>query len=210
MGVPDSLKARRPTLTETLRARLGDVLNPVGAWLNRLGVAPNTFTLIGLAGTAVGAYALARGSLVAGGVLVLAMSLVDALDGPMARMRGTFSPFGAFVDSVSDRYSELIVYGGLAVYYVSRENHTMLLWVFAAAAGSVLVSYVKARAEALGFEAGVGVLTRMERILVLGPSLVLGVAEVGIPLVAVLGHVTALQRILFVRQQARDSKGSKR
>ena len=210
MGVPESLKARRPTLTEILRARFGDVLNPAGAWLNRLGLAPNTFTLIGLAGTAVAAYALARGSLVVGGAMVLAMSLVDALDGPMARMRGTFSPFGAFVDSVSDRYSELIVYGGLAVYYVSRENDIMLLWVFAAAAGSVLVSYVKARAEALGFGAGVGVLTRMERILVLGPSLVLGVAEVGIPLVAVLGHVTALQRILFVRQQSQDSKGSQR
>jgi CDP-diacylglycerol--glycerol-3-phosphate 3-phosphatidyltransferase len=209
MGVPDSLKARRPTLTELLRARFGDVLNPAGAWLNRLGLAPNTFTLIGLAGTAVGAYALARGSLVTGGVLVLAMSLVDALDGPMARMSGTFSPFGAFVDSVSDRYSELIVYGGLAVYYVSRGNHTMLLWVFAAAAASILVSYVKARAEGLGFEAGVGLLTRMERILLLGPSLILGVAEVGILLVAVLGHVTSLQRILFVRQQARGSKGSK-
>lgn len=210
MGVPDSLKARRPTLTETLRARFGDLLNPAGAWLNRLGLAPNTFTLIGLAGTAVGAYGLARGAFAAGGILVLAMSLVDALDGPMARMRGTFSPFGAFVDSVSDRYSELIVYGGLTVYYVSVGDPAMLLWVFAAAAGSVLVSYVKARAEALGFEAGVGVLTRMERILILAPSLVLGVEQIGIPLVAVLGHVTALQRILFVRRQAQQSKGPNR
>ena len=207
MRLDESLKARRPTLTEVLRARLRDILNPLGAWLNRLGLAPNSFTLIGLAGAALGAYVLARGDLPLGGGLVLATGLVDALDGPMARMRGDAPGFGAFVDSVSDRYSELLVYGGLLVYYLGQGDDRMVLFVFAAAAGAVMVSYVKARAEGLGFEGGVGILTRMERLLVLGPGLVLGFADVAIALVAVLANLTAIQRILFVRRQARRQGG---
>lgn len=207
MRLDESLKARRPTLTEVLRTRLRDTLNLVGASLNRLGLAPNSFTLIGLAGTALGAYVLARGDLPLGGALVLAMGLVDALDGPMARLRGDAPGFGAFVDSVSDRYSELLVYGGLLVYYLGEGDDRMVLFVFAAAAGAVMVSYVKARAEGLGFEAGVGILTRMERLLVLGPGLVLGFADVAIALVAVLANLTAIQRILFVRRQVRRQGG---
>lgn len=207
MRLDESLKARRPTLTEVLRTRFRDILNPLGVWLNRLGLAPNSFTLIGLAGTALGAYVLARGDLPLGGALVLTMGLVDALDGPMARMRGDAPGFGAFVDSVSDRYSELLVYGGLLVYYLGQGDDRMVLFVFAAAAGAVMVSYVKARAEGLGFEAGVGILTRMERLLVLGPGLVLGFADVAVALVAVLANLTAIQRILFVRRQVRRRGG---
>jgi CDP-diacylglycerol--glycerol-3-phosphate 3-phosphatidyltransferase len=207
MRVHESWKARRPTLTELLRLRLKDVLDLVGSRLNRLGMAPNTLTLIGLAGTLGGAFLLARGDLAYGGGLILVMGLVDALDGPMARMRGMVSPFGAFVDSVSDRYSELSVYAGLTIYYLGRGDGNTVLLIIAAASGSVLVSYIKARAEGLGYEAGVGILTRMERLLLLSLGLVLGFAEIGLALIAVLGHVTALQRIAFVRRQSRRDGG---
>jgi CDP-diacylglycerol--glycerol-3-phosphate 3-phosphatidyltransferase len=127
---------------------------------------------------------------------------IDALDGTMARLRGEASDWGAFVDSVSDRYSELLILGALLYYFAMSGQHQLVVVTFAAAAGSVLVSYVKARAEAQSFSAKEGVLTRAERYLVLGPSLLLNIPAVGVWIVAVLANLTALQRIWVVRAQA--------
>jgi len=203
MHANGKLEERRPTLTELVRAYLGKSLDPIAIFLNRLGLAPNTVTLIGLAGNLVGALSLARGEFLIGGLLVLAMGPVDALDGTMARLRGERSDFGAFVDSVTDRYSELLIFAGLIAYYLQMGEAAMAGAVFAAWGGSVLVSYVKARGEALGFEVRGGILTRMERFLVLGPSLVFGYPSVGILGVAVFANITAIQRIYLVRRQAR-------
>jgi CDP-diacylglycerol--glycerol-3-phosphate 3-phosphatidyltransferase len=203
MQANGKLEERRPTLTELVRAYLGKSLDPIATFLNRLGLAPNTVTLIGLAGNLVGALFLARGEFLIGGLLVLAMGPVDALDGTMARLRGERSDFGAFVDSVTDRYSELLIYAGLIAYYLQMGEAVMAGAVFAAWGGSVLVSYVKARGEALGFEVRGGILTRMERFLVLAPSLVFGYPSIGILAVAVFANVTAIQRIYLVRRQAR-------
>ena len=204
MHANGKLEERRPTLTELVRAYLGKSLDPIAIFLNRLGLAPNTVTLIGLAGNLVGALSLARGEFLIGGLLVLAMGPVDALDGTMARLRGERSDFGAFVDSVTDRYSELLIFAGLIAYYLLMGEAVMAGAVFAAWGGSVLVSYVKARGEALGFEVRGGILTRMERFLVLGPSLVFGYPSVGILGVAVFANITAIQRIYLVRRQARQ------
>jgi len=95
----------RPTLTDLLRVRFKGVVDPIGALLNRLGIHPNTLTLIGLAGNFVGAFFLAQSNLLVGGLIILVMAPIDALDGTMARLRGEPSDFGAFVDSVIDRYS---------------------------------------------------------------------------------------------------------
>ena len=111
------------------------------------------------------------------------------------------SDFGAFVDSVSDRYAELITFGGLLYYFLSLENYPGVMVTFAAASGSVLVSYVKARAEGLGFTAKVGILTRVERYFVLIPLLVFNQPFIAAFLIAVLGNITALQRVLHVRAQ---------
>jgi CDP-diacylglycerol--glycerol-3-phosphate 3-phosphatidyltransferase len=189
-----------------LRARFKDVLDPVGAFLNRLGIAPNTITLLGLAGNLVGALLLAQGRFLAGGLVVLLMGPIDALDGTMARLRGEASEFGAFVDSVTDRYSELLILGGLLAYYLRQDAPMMAGITFAAASGSVLVSYVRARGEGLGYQAKVGILTRMERFLVLVPSLMLGYAWLGVAVIALLANITALQRILAVRRQARQEE----
>ncbi len=202
MQANESTPEAKPTLTDLLRLRFKGVLDPVGAFLNRLGLAPNTLTLMGLAGNAIGALLLTQGLFLAGGLIVLLMGPIDALDGTMARLRGERSDFGAFTDSVTDRYSELIILGGLLIYYVQRADALMAVLVFAAAAGSVLVSYVRARAEALGFAAKVGILTRVERYFVLAPSLVLGFPAIGVGIIALLANLTALQRIYSVRRQA--------
>jgi CDP-diacylglycerol--glycerol-3-phosphate 3-phosphatidyltransferase len=191
-----------------MRVWFKGVLDPIAGVLLRLGLMPNTITLTGLAGNIIGAVLLATGSFLAGGLLVLVMGPIDALDGAMARLRGESSDFGGFVDSVTDRYSELFIYAGLTFFFAGRADSTMVVLTFLAAAGSVLVSYVKARAESLGFTARGGWLSRLERYMVLAPALVLtglGVtlaAPIGIGLIALLANVTALQRIAIVRRQA--------
>jgi CDP-diacylglycerol--glycerol-3-phosphate 3-phosphatidyltransferase len=189
------------TFTDYLRLWFKWVLDPLGGFFNRLGLTPNMMTMLGLLGNSVGAYYLAMGNMFTGGILVLLMTPIDALDGTMARLRGESSDFGAFVDSVSDRYSELIIYGGLLYHYLTVGDRLGGLLVFVAAAGSVLVSYVKARAEGLGYGAKVGLLTRVERYLVLAPSLVFNQLYIGLGIIALFANITALQRIWFVRSQ---------
>jgi CDP-diacylglycerol--glycerol-3-phosphate 3-phosphatidyltransferase len=194
----------RKTFSDYLRLWFKWFLDPLGGFFNRLGLTPNMMTMLGLIGNSLGAYYLARGDMLTGGILVLLMTPIDALDGTMARLRGESSDFGAFVDSVADRYSELIIYGGLLYHFLDLGDPLGGLLVFGAAAGSVLVSYVKARAEGLGYEAKVGVLTRVERYIVLAPSLVFNQLLIGLAIIALFANFTALQRIWYVRSQAHE------
>lgn len=194
-----SNKASKKTFSDYLRLWFKWVLDPIGGFLNQVGLTPNMVTILGLIGNTVGAYYLSRGDMLTGGLLVLIMTPIDALDGTMARLRGEPSDFGAYVDSVSDRYSELIIYAGLLYHFLTLGEPLGGLLVFGAASGSVMVSYVKARAEGLGYEAKVGLLTRVERYFVLAPSLVFNQLYIGLTILAVFAHITALQRILHVR-----------
>lgn len=191
------------TFTQLLRNTFKGVLDPIGAFFNRLGITPNAMTMLGLALNVAAAWLLAGGNMLAGGLLVLLGGPFDALDGTMARLRGEASDFGAFVDSVTDRYSELVILGGLTYFYSQQGNHIMVMACYLAAAGSVLVSYAKARADSLKFDANTGILTRVERYLVLAPLLVFNQPAWAIWIIAVLANITALQRILRVRRQAK-------
>jgi len=190
------------TLTDRLRTTFKGVLDPLGAFLNRLGILPNTVTILGLVGNTVGAVLLAFGEMTIGGIIILLMGPVDALDGTMARLRGESGEFGAFVDSVADRYSELVILGGLLFYYLEQGAWLPAMLAYASAAGSVLVSYTRARAQSIGIDTKVGVLTRLERYLVLAPALVLNIPEAALWIMAVLGNITALQRIIDIRNKA--------
>jgi CDP-diacylglycerol---glycerol-3-phosphate 3-phosphatidyltransferase len=196
-------KSRTKTFTDYMRGWFKGIVDPLGAFFNRIGVTPNMMTMLGLAGNIVGAWFLSQGNMFLGGVFVLVCTPFDALDGTMARLRGEANEFGAFVDSVTDRYSELFILGGLLYYFTTHNDHVSTIAVYMAAAGSVLVSYVKARADSLKFDANVGILTRMERYLVIAPLLLFNLPAVAAWIVAVLANITALQRIWRVRQQAR-------
>jgi len=185
-----------------MRVVFKGILDPIGAFFNRLGIYPNTMTLLGLAGNIVGAVLIALGHMTIGGIVVLVMGLLDTLDGTMARLRGMPSDFGAFVDSVTDRYSELVIFGGLLYFYSQKGDWLSVIAIYMAASGSVLVSYVRARAAALGMDTKVGTLSRFERYLVLAPSLILNIPMIGVWIIAILANITALQRILDVRRQA--------
>lgn len=192
----------KKTFTDLLRVTFKWFLDPIGGFLNRIGLTPNSVTLLGVAGSILAAYFVVRGQIMVGGIVMLIAWPIDALDGTMARLRGEASDWGAFVDSVSDRYSELIILGALLYYFTQTNQHAAEVVTFAAAAGSILVSYIKARAEAQSFSAKEGLLTRAERYLVLGPALLFNYPVIGVWIIAILANFTALQRIWVVRAQA--------
>lgn len=196
-----------PSLTDRARAAFKGTLDTVAGALVRLGLHPNAVTLFGLGLNVVGAVALALGQIQLGGLIMLIGVPLDAVDGSMARLMGKPTKFGAFVDSVSDRWSELFLFFGLLYFYISQIPADPwaglnALVVFAAMAGSLMVSYTKSRAETLGFDCNVGVLTRFERYLVLLPGLLLNLPWLALWIVAVLGNFTAIQRAWHVTAQA--------
>lgn len=167
-------------------------------------------TLLGVLISFVTAVVIASGYIVAGGVLVLFAGIFDMFDGAMARVRNAATTFGAFLDSTLDRYSESIILGGLLYYALQRpglheaiwpfpnEQQWMIFSIFVAAVGSLLVSYAKARAEGLGLECKTGLLARPERVVILAIGLLTGTTIWALTLLAVLTHVTAIERIVHV------------
>lgn len=194
------------SFTDSLRVRFKGLLDPAGAFLNKLGITPNTMTLLGLAGHIGAAVLLAFGEIQWGGLVVLLMAPFDALDGTMARLRGKTSRFGGFLDSVVDRYAELILIGGLLVFYIQQANGLAIALAYVAAVGSTMVSYSKARGESLGFKVNVGLLTRVERYLVIIPCLLFNIPLVMLWILALFTNFTALQRIfaVFILSKADD------
>lgn len=178
--------------------------------LARLGVTPNTLTLIGLLLSILTAVIIAQGYLVTGGLLVLFAGIFDMFDGAMARVCNTATTFGAFFDSTLDRYSESIILFGMLVYALQRPDLHDLFWPFAheqfwmitvifiAVVGSLMVSYTKARAEGLGLECKTGLLARPERVVILALGLLSGTSIWALALLAVFSQVTAIERIVHV------------
>ncbi|HEX7736022.1 MAG TPA: CDP-alcohol phosphatidyltransferase family protein [Ktedonobacteraceae bacterium] len=174
-------------------------------------------TFVGLLLSIVTALVIASGSVIAGGALVLFAGIFDMFDGAMARVRNAATTFGAFLDSTLDRYSESIILGGLLFYALQRptlheaswpwanEQQWMIILIFVAAIGSLMVSYAKARAEGLGLECKTGLLARPERVVILALGLLLsnfGLTIWALVLLAVLSHVTAIERIVHVWRAA--------
>ena len=197
-------KKEAKTFTEFLRSTFGWVLVPIVRFLDRVGVKPNMLTLAGFIGTLYSAYLFSQGQFSWGGLVYLVSGPIDALDGALARLQGEAEDFGAFVDSVTDRYSELFVFAGLLWYSLQNGDSWLAMATYLAAFGSVLVSYTRARAQSLGLEAKVGLFSRVERIIVLGPLMLFNLPYWGVGLIAVGANLTALQRVLHVRNLAHN------
>ena len=198
---------KKMSFSDNMRVWFRWYYGPIAEFLNRLGIRPNTVTLIGLAGTIGCSVLIALGHLTWAGILLLIMGPVDAMDGALARLRNEASNWGAFVDAVTDRYSELFLFLGFLIYYLLHPNTTGIVLAYLAAAGSVLVSYVKARADASKLDANVGLLTRVERYLVLIPCLIFSsffppLALIALAIIAIFANITALQRIFRARTDA--------
>lgn len=185
-----------------LRKTFKSILDKIAAFLIRLGLKPNIITISGLIGNIIAAILIGSGQLFWGGVLAMLVGPFDALDGAMARLKNEPSKYGSFIDSVTDRYDELVLLSGLLIHFIMVDEWIGCVLVYFAAAGSVMVSYVRAKAEALGYSAKVGILTRVERYLILIPGIILGKPMISLAIIALLGNITAIQRFYFVRKQA--------
>ncbi len=199
-------------LPQNLQNRFLDLLTPLIKTLTRWGIHPNAFTLAGFVFTMVAAAALFEGSLRIGGLLILAGGLCDCIDGNLARAMNKASRFGALFDSTIDRYSEFVMFLGILTYFISRNESLTAIVVFAALCGSIMVSYSRARAESLGFEAQAGLMQRPERIVFLGlGALIHPVAfKLAIWAVAIFANLTALQRLGQAHQQHKTKKPASR
>src|SRR6266699_5561632 len=193
--------------------------------LARTGVTPNTLTLLGLLLSILTAAMILQGWLLAGGLLMLFAGIFDMFDGAIARVRNAATTFGAFLDSMLDRYSESIILLGLLCYVLQRpdlhdafwpaqhEQTWMIVFIFVAVVGSLMVSYAKARAEGLGLECKTGLLARPERVVILAIGLLTGTVIWALALLAVLSHVTAIERLVYVwhvtsqAAEVREAKG---
>ncbi|MEJ2185085.1 MAG: CDP-alcohol phosphatidyltransferase family protein [Gemmatimonadota bacterium] len=199
---------------EALRGRVYRILSPLTGWLSRLRVHPNALTTVGFLVTMTGAYMFHHHMVRTAGALVLLGGFFDILDGRVARLTGLGSKFGAFYDSTLDRISEIAVFLGLLSLYndyrLELGDVGMIYLIMLAMAGSLMVSYTRARAEAMGLDCRVGLMPRAERIvLVGGAGLFFGLSWNGLVLkgviliLAVLTNVTAFQRIIWVYKHAR-------
>ncbi|HZA04585.1 MAG TPA: CDP-alcohol phosphatidyltransferase family protein [Propionibacteriaceae bacterium] len=198
-------------MLERFRALSHTVLRPVARLLIRLGVSPDLVTVIGTLGVAVAALVcFPQGWLWQGTLLVTVFVISDMVDGLMAKLTGTSTNWGAFLDSTLDRLGDAAVFGGILLYFVYRESST--LWAGIALAGLVFgqwTSYVKARAESLGYTCAGGLAARADRLVIIlvgallagfGVPYVLHVAVAGL---AVTSMITVMQRISQVRRQAK-------
>jgi len=175
---------------------------PIGSALHRTGITANQLTAGGLVVALGAAYAIATGHLVWGVVALVAAAVPDLLDGPLAKAAGTAGPRGAFFDSVGDRFTDAVVLGGVAWYLDSTRGAHAALLAFAVMGASALVSYERAKAESLGFEARGGLMERAERIIVLCIGLAFPVLVIALWVILVGSLFTAVQRFVKVWRQA--------
>jgi len=183
-----------------------------------LHLSPNAITVGGVLITTAAAWLVASGALLAGAALMTAGSLLDAVDGALARATGGGTRFGAFLDSTLDRVGEAILYVGVAGYFLnsSSEPGLPVLAALAALVGSFMVSYSRARAEGIGLEAEVGLAPRTERLVLVIAGIALaglgwGFALIGaLWLIAALSAATVLQRIWHVRRLTTTKENEQR
>jgi CDP-diacylglycerol--glycerol-3-phosphate 3-phosphatidyltransferase len=189
------------------RTNIEKALKPVGANLLKLGFTADRLTALGVVMSACAAVAIAAGFLPLGLLLLVLTGLPDALDGAVAKAAGTDGPRGAFFDSVADRVSDTMLLGGVAWDLADTHGGLMPLLPMAVLGASLIISYERAKAEALGFNAKGGVMERAERVILLGLGLLFPVLLIPVLWVMlVLTIVTAVQRFVKVWRQASQER----
>src|ERR1051325_3173336 len=169
---------------------------------------PNYLTALGLVINAVAAVLFARGSFVAAGLVVVAAGLFDMVDGRVARLTNTVTPFGAFFDSVVDRYSDVALYIGLLVYYARAEHFFYVVLVALVMAGSVMISYARARAESLIPTCKVGFLERPERVVLIIIGALFNRMAPVLWIIGVLSNVTVVHRCIYTWRETQRLEAS--
>jgi len=193
----------------SIRSGFRKALSPLARLLNSASISPNVLTVIGLIPAVFAGIAFAAGRVRLGGVLVGVSGLFDLMDGLVARTANRQTTFGALLDSTVDRYAEIAIFLGLAILF---KGTVTLYGVILAMAGSLMVSYLKARAEGLGSSCDVGILQRPERLVIIIVGALLGKQSLkwAVWLIAILANFTALERLIRTRgNMGSQSKGDR-
>jgi CDP-diacylglycerol--glycerol-3-phosphate 3-phosphatidyltransferase len=205
------------TVRKAVEKRLVAIFSPIINWMVRKRVHPNALSTVGFLVTMSSAFAFGYNHIRTAGVLILLGGVFDLFDGRVARATGLASKFGAFYDSTLDRISEIAVYVGLLslynTYHPQLGDVGTIYAIMLAMAGSLMVSYTRARAEGLGIDCKVGLMQRGERVLMIGlAALLFGGESSGLALrvviitVAILTNLTAFHRIIWIYKDTREPK----
>ncbi|MCS7150282.1 MAG: CDP-alcohol phosphatidyltransferase family protein [Caldimicrobium sp.] len=190
--------------SEKVKVTTEPLLMPVVRILAQWKIHPNAVTALCFLGFLTASFFVAHGKFLLAGIILIIFAPLDAIDGLLARTSKKVTPFGAFLDSTMDRYGEIVIFLGFTYYFIFKGSISGIILSFLGMTGSLMVSYTRARAEGLGLECKVGLLTRFERITLLILSLLLDTAFVFLALVSLLTHFTALQRIWHVYKYSRS------
>lgn len=195
-GIPEKI------IPDSWKEFYSSLITPITDFFIRFNANPNAFTTAGLLISVVAAYFAMKGSFQTASFWLLLSGLCDTIDGKLARASGKETRFGALYDSTLDRYAELLYFLGLAFYFVHAEWYRTSVAIFLGLGGSMMVSYVRARAEGLGFDCKVGLLQRPERILLLaiGGFIHPYALAVAIWIIAVFANITAVHRLVHIRK----------
>ncbi|MEM2877947.1 MAG: CDP-alcohol phosphatidyltransferase family protein [Candidatus Hadarchaeales archaeon] len=196
-------------LLNRLRKSAQRVIDPIGRVISRSGISPNALTCLGLAFSAAAAYLFWQGYQLLAGLALLVGGVFDILDGAVARASGRTTNFGGFFDSTVDRYADLLIFSGIILGFrsgrIAEESFMTGLGVpigLVALSGSLMVSYVRARAESAGSgRLDVGIMERAERLIILGIGALLSLTGYSIVIIAVLTHITVIHRIIVARRR---------
>jgi len=188
-------------IREHLRVVADAAITPLATVLLWCRITPNQVSLTGIALNLVTAALIVDGQLLLAGVMYLLAGGLDLLDGVLARMAKMASRFGAFLDSTADRISEGVVFAAIAYHFASHGQSVDASLAVLALLGSLLISYTRARAEGLGLECKVGIVTRAERVVLVGFGLIFGLLEGAIYLLVILTALSATQRIVHTLRQ---------
>ena len=191
-------------LTDRVRRWSHGIINPIARFVSRTGISPNGVTLVGFLLMIVVGLLLSQGYLPAAGILLIVAAVFDALDGALARMHDRVTRFGAFFDSTMDRYAEAAVFLGILIYFYGQGTSTQIILTYIAIIGSLMVSYTRARGEGVGVSIRGGLLTRLERMVILIVFLVLNQLPLAMWILAPLTNFTALQRIWLTWRATRE------
>jgi CDP-diacylglycerol--glycerol-3-phosphate 3-phosphatidyltransferase len=180
------------------------ITDPIVGILSKSGITPNALTFINLALNIAAAFVIATGYFLLGGILVLVAGLFDLFDGALARFIKQTTRFGAILDSVADRISEAALLCGLLIWYIPQEGNSLeIMLIFVVLIGSFLVSYIRARAEGLGWQCQVGLFTRAERVIVLAIGLLINQIFIVLCVLAVFVFFTVVQRLVYLWKQVK-------
>lgn len=196
------------SIWENIKSGFIGLLEPIGSFLIRMEINPNALTTMGFGISIFAGYFFAIGALRLGAVLVLVSGIFDILDGKLARGSNRVTRFGALYDSTLDRYAEIFIFLGIAYYFITEDMVLTSLVSLIVLAGSLMVSYVRARAEGLDFSCKVGIMQRPERIVTLGVTALIHEYALifGLFFLAIMANFTAIQRIRHIWIQENGKK----